>query len=88
MLKNKKDILLIDVRERHEFEADNIGGKNLPLSSIQSNTNLSLNKSMASIIHCQSGKRSLKACEILSKRGYKSIYNLKGGLLAWKRSKS
>ena len=86
LLKTKKDILLIDVRETHEFEADNIGGKNLPLSSIQANTSLSLNKNMASIIHCQSGKRSLKACEILSKRGYKLIYNLKGGLKAWKRS--
>ncbi|MBO4816484.1 MAG: rhodanese-like domain-containing protein [Clostridia bacterium] len=32
------------------------------------------------VIYCQSGIRSKKAIKILFKKGFKNLYNLKGGL--------
>jgi len=37
-------------------------------------------------IYCASGKRSAKAAKILRDRGYKNVYELEGGLNAWKAS--
>ena len=34
------------------------------------------------LIYCRSGRRSLEAVKNLSKKGFKNIYDLKGGILA------
>ncbi len=38
------------------------------------------------IIYCQSGARSYQACAYLQERGFASVYNLQGGILAWQRA--
>ena len=36
------------------------------------------------VLHCRSGVRSAKAIAALEKKyGFKNLYNLKGGILAW-----
>jgi len=34
-------------------------------------------------VYCASGGRSGEAAELLTKAGYKKVYNLKGGMRAW-----
>lgn len=41
-------------------------------------------KSKAIIVVCRTGQRSIVASEALEKSGYKNIYNLKYGIMAWK----
>jgi rhodanese-related sulfurtransferase len=36
------------------------------------------------VVYCRSGKRSLKASDILVQNGFKNIYNMEGGILEWK----
>lgn len=43
-----------------------------------------LDKQQPVYIYCQSGVRSRKASERLSKMGFKSIYDLKGGYRSWR----
>jgi hydroxyacylglutathione hydrolase len=35
------------------------------------------------IVHCLSGARSSTAISALMARGYRNLYNLTGGILAW-----
>jgi rhodanese-related sulfurtransferase len=42
-----------------------------------------LDKSKSYAIYCRSGKRSVDACEVMTEIGFKSIYNLNGGIIEW-----
>jgi len=36
------------------------------------------------LLYCRSGARSGSACALMHRMGFKDLYNLKGGILAWK----
>ncbi|MCA1053902.1 rhodanese-like domain-containing protein [Rossellomorea aquimaris] len=73
----------IDVRTPMEFRARNIKSfRNIPLNELQKNIG-KLSKEKETIVICQSGMRSSKACKILSSSGFKNISNVKGGMNAW-----
>jgi adenylyltransferase/sulfurtransferase len=78
-----EDFQLIDVREPHEYEIVNIGGKLIPLATIAAHAvEISRNKKV--VIHCKAGGRSAKAIqELEDKFGFQNLYNLKGGILAY-----
>jgi len=61
---------LVDVREYNEFEADNFGGVNIPLSDIPENISTFPNDKTI-VFYCQSGKRSSQAARLLSQSGFK-----------------
>lgn len=64
-----EQVLLVDVREYNEYEADNFGGENIPLSEIpESIENFPAGKTI--VFYCNSGKRSLAAAKMLSQSGY------------------
>lgn len=74
---------LIDVREPHEYEIVNLGGELIPLNSIEANAD-KIEKDIKVIVHCKVGGRSAKAIRQLEEKyGYKNLYNLKGGILAY-----
>ena len=78
-----EEFVLIDVRESFEHHHFNIGGVNLPLSSIFENKE-EFNNNQSVIIYCQKGIRSQIAIQRLSDRfGYNQLINLQGGVDAW-----
>ncbi|MBC7389146.1 MAG: HesA/MoeB/ThiF family protein [Opitutaceae bacterium] len=83
MIVGKEDFQLIDVREKEEFDAFNIGGENFPLTQIQSFIpQISRDKKV--VFHCKSGGRSKKAIEILERDySFTNLINLKNGLSDW-----
>ena len=82
ILKNVQDAVLIDVRSPQEYKEEHLENSiNIPLYDITKNIdNVIQNKETTIIVCCQSGNRSKKAIEILSKRGYKNLYNIVGGI--------
>ena len=86
---NKKlsENIILDVRTKEEcFESKIPGSLNIDYYSENFKNNLdSLNKDLNYYIYCRSGNRSGKTVIILRDKGFKSVYNLEGGILAWKK---
>jgi len=76
------DLYILDVREPHEYQICNLKGHLIPLGELTRRVN-ELDSSREIVAHCRSGKRSADAVEFLQKAGFKKIWNLKGGILAW-----
>jgi rhodanese-related sulfurtransferase len=84
MLDNKEDLQLIDVREPHEFEAAHIEAELMPLNTVPQNLD-KISKDKKVIMICRSGNRSGNAIRFMEGQGFGNLYNLKGGMLAWKK---
>ena len=76
------DIYILDVREPHEYQICNLGGHLIPLGELARRA-AELDSSKEIVAHCRSGKRSAEAVNFLRKAGFRKIWNLKGGILAW-----
>lgn len=82
LMDSKEDFQLIDVREQKEFDFANIGGELFPLNTIPQNLD-KIAKDKKVVVYCRSGARSANAIQYLEKNGFKDLFNLKGGILAW-----
>ena len=85
-LDNQDEFKMIDVREPHEYEADHLENTlHIPLNSIPGNVaDLEEYKDHKLVMICRSGNRCGTAANFLNSNGFKQVYNLKGGMLAWK----
>jgi adenylyltransferase/sulfurtransferase len=85
MRDEKRDFVLVDVREPNEYDIAHIeGSKLIPLSQIQNRyTEFDQFKGKEVIVHCKSGVRSKKAIAFLKQQGYEGLVNLAGGILGW-----
>ncbi len=86
-LKSKMDrgerFVLVDVREPHEFKIGRIpGSKLIPLGELPKRAK-ELDSADDVFVHCKSGGRSAKAVDFLQKAGFRKVWNVKGGILAW-----
>jgi adenylyltransferase/sulfurtransferase len=86
-LKQKMDrgdkFTLIDVREPHEYQICSIPGARLiPLGEFPGHVS-EFNPEDDIVIHCRSGMRSAKACNVLRQAGFQHVRNVVGGILAW-----
>ncbi len=81
-----EDFQLIDVREPHEHEEFNIGGRLIPLNEItQQIDKVATNKPV--IIYCRKGIRSQVAIQRLQQKSpFTNLVNLIGGTEAWKKA--
>jgi len=78
------NVLLIDVREDHEFALGHIEGAILmPLSQL-SELDLPKADDKTIILYCAGGVRSVKAAHICQLRGLKADNHLAGGINAWR----
>lgn len=86
MLMNRQNAVLIDIREAAEFSAERIeGSRNIPATELASRTKeIEKFKSRPVILTCASGSRSARSVSTLRKAGFEQVFNLAGGLKAWK----
>ena len=76
------DLFILDVREPQEYQICNLNGRLIPLGQLARRVS-ELDASREIVVYCRSGKRSADAVEFLQKAGFRKIWNLKGGILAW-----
>lgn len=78
------DYQFIDVRTPEEYYGRHIDAfVNLPLQSLEYKADtLDANKPV--VIICASGGRSMSAAHFLKARGFKAIYNVRGGMMAYR----
>ena len=85
---NSNDFIIIDVRTPEEHKIKRI--KNSININFYDEKFIDLfkiyDKDENILIYCRSGRRSLEAVKNLSKKGFKNIYDLKGGILALDKS--
>ena len=77
------EALVVDVREAHEFAQARIAGSfHLPLSAFDPTTIPEVaNKKL--VLHCHSGVRCGVAAARLAELGWRDMYRLRGGIVAW-----
>lgn len=81
---NREENVFLDVRSKEEFQEENIPGVvNIPLSELEENIK-QIEPYQNIFVHCAAGGRSQTACSILEKHGFKNVYNVEGGINAWK----
>jgi len=78
-------IVLLDVRTPAEFAAGHIAGAtNIDFESGTFEADIQrLDKSKSYAVYCRSGNRSGQATALMAKDGFKTIFNLDGGLINW-----
>ncbi|MFD2973393.1 rhodanese-like domain-containing protein [Peribacillus deserti] len=74
---------LIDVREPNEYEAGHVlGARNIPMTQMKMRLK-EIRPDKPVYLYCQSGIRSGRAAQLLSRKGYKDLSHLKGGFKRW-----
>jgi len=87
MIDSRKDLLLVDVRGSEELSEGYIEGSTLiPLWDILKGKQRPP-KDKPILLICAVGGRSLALGKLMAKNGWPEIYNLKGGISAWKDAK-
>ena len=78
---------VLDVRREAEWEAGHISGADWhPLDRFKASLpSIKENETVA--VHCKSGYRSVIACSLLQRAGYKNVVNVIGGFDAWLEAK-
>jgi adenylyltransferase/sulfurtransferase len=83
MLDSKADFQLIDVREPHEWDICHLDATLIPMGDIMDHV-AEIDRTKPVVVHCRSGKRSATIIQYLEEEhGFKNLYNLRGGILAW-----
>lgn len=82
----ERSVVLIDVREPHEYEAERIPGALLyPLSTFDPKA-LPEIENRKIVFHCGSGMRSAKAVAACEAAGLPFDSHMQGGIQAWKQA--
>lgn len=85
-IRERADVLLIDVREQAEYDAGHIPGITLiPMSEISGRL-AEIPKDKTVIITCRSGNRSSQVAGYLREQGFTNIHDMQGGILAWQQA--
>jgi sulfur-carrier protein adenylyltransferase/sulfurtransferase len=88
MIDAREPVILLDVRDKHEFEEGYIpGAMNISRGSLEFKVALLIpDKSARIIVYCGLDLRGPLATRALNELGYKNAVNMIGGLKAWKEA--
>ena len=76
--------ILLDVRQPSEYRDSHLpGAKLVPLSQLESAAG-QLDTKKPVVVYCAIGGRSRVAAQLLAGRGFGQVFNLKGGIKAWR----
>jgi rhodanese-related sulfurtransferase len=78
------DLTLLDVREAWETELAAVPSAvvHIPMAEVPERL-AELDPKRDTVVICRSGGRSMQVARFLESKGFGSVYNLSGGILAW-----
>jgi len=77
---------LLDVREAWEIAVAPVPSDSVHIPMAEISQRLGeLDSQQELVVICRSGGRSAQVAEFLASRGFKAVFNLAGGILAWSR---
>jgi sulfur-carrier protein adenylyltransferase/sulfurtransferase len=84
--REKQEIVLVDVREKHEWNEGHIpGALHVPRGYLELQVEEAVpDKEKTVVLYCAGGVRSLMAGTTLQQMGYKNVISMSGGFGAWK----
>lgn len=85
---NRRDAVVIDVRDSVEYAAGHIGNaRHIPEAQLAERIKeLEKFKARPIIISCRTGGRAGRAGDVLRKHGFAEVFVLSGGIAAWQQS--
>lgn len=86
LLINRQDAIVVDVRETAEWSTGHIqDARHIALGHLGKHlSEIDKFKEKPVIVVCASGNRSRSACGTLKKAGFQQVFNLTGGVAAWR----
>jgi len=91
-LASHPEALVLDVRNPDEWNDDlgHIdGARQIPLPELAARVaEVEGWKDKPIVLVCRAGRRSHTAAELLAGHGYRELYNLEGGMIAWRESEA
>ena len=82
-----EDYQFVDIRTPEEYQGGHIEEFNINIDFYEFSSNHALldqlDKDKPVVLICNSGNRSTQASNILDDLGFKEIYNVTGGVMAW-----
>jgi rhodanese-related sulfurtransferase len=82
-VKNREDVIVLDVREQWEYDEGHIPGVTLiPMGEVP-NRLAEIPTDKEVIVTCRSGNRSAQITDFLRQQGFDNVHNMEGGILAW-----
>ena len=85
--KVNKDILLIDVRTPGEYASGHLENSiNIDYKADNFKDLISeLDPNQEVYVYCKVGGRSARSAKVIKEMGFKNVYDLKGGIIAWEK---
>lgn len=87
-LRNTPEAILLDVRTEKEVSEGTLpGAQNIVYDNSFDEKLAGLSKEAPIFVYCAKGGRSEKAAAIMKEKGFKEVYSLDGGIVAWREAK-
>jgi rhodanese-related sulfurtransferase len=83
LMRGEEPPLVVDVREREEYELARVGGARLLPLSLFNEWAPALDRERETVFMCHHGIRSAQVCAFLSRQGFEKLHNLAGGIDRW-----
>jgi rhodanese-related sulfurtransferase len=85
LMSDGQALVIVDVREPHEFSAGHIKGAiNIPYEEAKSRALKELSPKDRIVFVCHGGPMGDELGALLVRHGYADVYNLKGGMKKWR----
>jgi rhodanese-related sulfurtransferase len=82
-----RDVQVLDVRREPEWEGAHIARATWwPLDNFRVSPP-EIDRDLPLAVHCQGGYRSMIACSLLQRAGFRQVSNVMGGFDAWQQAK-
>ena len=87
-LLNQGTTLVLDVRDASEFAAGHLPrARNIPAGELAARLEeIGKYKDRAVLVTCRTGPRAGAATRVLKRAGFNTVYQLKGGMVAWQQA--